>query len=300
MSGILKISLFLHNLKRATMTQFSQFLQPIQYLFVIFSLAPVEAYGFPHPISRTKQILANIHFGILCLLLTSITVFLIFYFHYLNLPQDLSYDIIFQMNVSAASIIYLAIVIESKIGAKQHLKILQKFHEIDRALVEFDQAIDYVAVSSRYTFQVYSQLGCSCFTWTIGVCSFYKDNSSLHFCCLASIIGCLSVPTMTRLSQCSFYLDLIEYRIQCVCKIISKTFINDQAQWDQERLLKIHKLYNLIWEAWHGLNLLMTPSLIIIIVRVTIGTVVDGYIMYLVLIYEFSNVAAVGEIEILK
>lgn len=277
------------------MTQLDKFLQPIQYLFVLFSLAPPEAYYFLRPIPKSKQMLANVQFVTMCLLLTCNTVFFIFYFHYLNLPKDLNYYFIFQTCVSVATIIYLAIVIESKICAKQHLKILQQLHQIDTALGEFDELIDYVAVSSRYTFRIYLQLVCTCVTWIIGACCVYTGSGSLHLCCLVSVAGCSSLPTMTRLTQCSFYLDLIEERLQSVCTIILKSFTCDQSGWDVDRLLKIYKLYNLVWEVWHDLNLLMGPSLIAILSRIMIDAVVDGYMMYVLLIDKFSIVTAVGE-----
>lgn len=131
-----------------------------------------------------------------------------------------------------------------------------------------------------------------CVSWIIGIYGFCSSYKSIDLLLLVFMVGLSSVPTMTRLIQCSLYLDLITDRLRIV-NCILRTRITCVVECET-MLVRIQHVYGLIWDAWKEFNCLFSLSVITIIFRIMCDVTTDGYFIYIGVMNECDPKVVIG------
>lgn len=195
---------------------FLNHLSPIFFLFQVFCLAPMLQ---PNTFNRY---FLNFFTCTIFLSTAYIIYLIVFCFHLLTLPLNVYFNFMLQTGVTCIATTFTVIIVESRLTAASHTKILQKLFEADAILRRsLGVHIDYGLLMRRKIVNVYAMftviLGCN----FVASCLFYNETANDDLLMLFIVAGVLVLGITLRLLQIAFYNDMVIDRLKMIHNVLA-------------------------------------------------------------------------------
>lgn len=263
---------------------FLNHLSPIFFMFQVFCLAPLL-----QPNSFNRYFL-NFYTYTIFLATAYLTYLIVFCFHLLILPLNVYFNFILQTGITSIATTFTVIIVESRLTAASHTKIVQKLFEADTILRRsLGVHIDYGLMMRRKIFNVYAMFtGIFCCNF-IACCSFYNETASVDLIILFNVIGVCVLAITMRLSQITFYVDMVIDRLKFIHNVLATG-----GRRRRDTIYCIQMVYALCWEITREINTSFGWSLSFIFVQLILDCLNNGYVIYNNITVDYSNSILLG------
>lgn len=263
---------------------FLNHLSPIFCLLQVFCLAPLLQ---PNTFNRY---FLNFYTYTIFLATAYLTYLIVFCFHLLTLPLNIYFNIILQTGIASIAITFTVIIVESWLTAVSHTKIVEKLFEADTIFRRsLGVHIDYGLLMRRKIGNVYALFSGIICCNIIACGAFYIETANVDLIIMLNVIGVCVFGITLRLSQISFYVDMVTDRL----KLIHNVLVN--GGWRRrDTVFCIQMIYALCWEISREINMAFGWSLSFIFVEFVFDCLNNGYVFYNYISFEYSNGILLG------